>query len=125
MVPAPTDDRPPPPRRDVPTGVRVLTVVGYILVIIATILTIPYVFLSGSYDRYAGDDPPEGWQSGLWGLAFFIGTASLTLGIVGNRWAARLGYLRGRRWTTGLVVAAWIGATVWILPVCVDAGSGL
>ena len=116
MVSGLTEDRPRPPRPDVPRGVRVLAVASYVLVVIATILSVPYLVLSGSYD-YLWDDPPEGWQAGLWGLAFFVGTASLIFGIVANRWAARLGYRRGRRWTTGLVVAATIGATVWTLPV--------
>jgi hypothetical protein len=117
-----TDGRPTPSETRSASGVRVLTVAGYVLVVIATILSVPYLVLSGSYD-YLWDDSPERWQAGLWGLAFFVGTASLTLGIVANRWAARLGYRRGRRWTTGLVFAATIGAMVWTLPVSAHMGN--
>jgi hypothetical protein len=108
------NDEATPRRPDLPTGVNRLTIVGLILAITGTVMAIPFLILGNSYYGFPGDEPPSGWQSGLWSLAFVVGTPSLILGIVQHRRAKRRGDRRGRRWANLLIGIAFTGALIWL-----------
>jgi len=103
-----------------------LTLIGLILAIVGTSLTVPYVFFASSgYFAFPGDVPPPSWEKTLWVVAFFVGTPSLFIGHTSLRRERRRSSRKGWYLAAATVVAAWIGAIIWALPLLVEAGSGL
>jgi hypothetical protein len=125
-----------PPRRDLepphiePTGrgPAALALVGALLALLGLVMTIPLLVEPWPDPGFR---PPSGWQQDLWAGAFFVGTPSLVLAIVAlvrqKRRRRAVFNARSRifslpRLALGLSI---LGACVWSLPVCVQAGEGL
>jgi uncharacterized membrane protein YidH (DUF202 family) len=101
----------------------VLTVIGFLLAVVAAGMALPAALSLGLNDHVASLEQalPPGWRSNLWIAAFVVGTTSMTIGINRYQGAARTYDRCGRRWANLLTVIAGIGAVIWMLPLIVYA----
>lgn len=66
-----------------------------------------------------------GWQGGMWGAAFFVGTSSLVLALVSLRRERKQRSRTGRVLAATTLVVAGLGASVWSFTLLVKASAGL
>jgi hypothetical protein len=124
----PVDQLPPPPEED-DQGLSRPWLLATVLASAGLAMAIPVLFAMQTHidpvTGFESYDFPDGWQTPLWVAAACVGLLSLVFALVDRRSATVKRSRDGRRRLAIPLTIAGIGALVWLLPVCVQAGTGL
>lgn len=113
---------PPLPRLKLPP--ELLTFGATLAVVVATVMTLPAVAQTFPEKGSTEWQGPSGWQSRVWGAAFWLGVSSMVLAIVAIRRERPRRSRSGQflAWSAAFIAA--VGACVWFWPVFVLARNG-